>query len=46
LAVEKVTLPRHIVHGVAIVKENDFLESVGEEIKRERFNEYFSFFAP
>jgi len=30
------TPPRCIVHGVAIVKDNDFLESVCKEIKRER----------
>ncbi len=36
LVVEKVTLPRRIVHGLAIVKENDFLEIVCEEIKSER----------
>jgi hypothetical protein len=43
---EHETPPRCIVHGVAIVKENDFFESVCEKIKKERFSGYSSFFAP
>lgn len=34
--IEHEASPRRIVHGVAIVKENDFLKSVCEEIKREK----------